>query len=109
MRRPALLASPLAALAVATAVAAQDEPIPVRDCSTRAEPTRGKLRFVTANDVVLCPLSFTSLQDARSRASLQRKNGRWFRKSAVKLLYGCYPLEVRVDRGRKILLGAALC
>ena len=76
----------MAAVAVGAALA-QDEP-PLRDCATRAEPSRGKLRFIGPRDVVVGPLSFVSLEVARSRAGIDRKDGRWFRKSAVKMLYG---------------------
>ena len=85
----ALLGVSLAGFVGVSAVPGQDEPPPLRDCSTRAEPTHGRLRFATSGDVVVGPLSFTSLRDARLRANItDRKSGRWFRKSAVKLLYG---------------------
>ena len=78
------------ALAAAAAAAPTgDGPVPVRDCSGRTEPTRGHLRFASANDVVVGPVSFTSLRLASSRrAGSRRPDGTILVKAAAKVLWG---------------------
>jgi hypothetical protein len=78
----------LAVAAVAATAAPADE-IPIRDCGTRAEPTKGRLRFANPGDVVIGPLSFSQLAHAsRPRGVDRTEDGRFFRKSAVKVLRG---------------------
>ena len=83
----------------AAAVAAPDgvAPFPTRDCSGRTEPTRGHLRFASANDVVIGPVSFTSLRLASSpRAGSPRPDGTILVKSGAKVLWGP-PVRVSVE------------
>jgi hypothetical protein len=92
------------ALAAAAAAAPTgEEPVPTRDCSGRSEPTRGHLRFATPNDVVVGPVSFTSLRLASSpRAGSPQHDGTILIKSAAKILWGP-PVVVSVamvDRDR---------
>jgi hypothetical protein len=78
----------LAALAATAAPAPADE-IPIRDCGTRAEPTKGRLKFANPGDIVIGPLSFSQLAKAsRPRGVDRTKEGRFFRKAAVKVLRG---------------------
>ena len=78
----------VAAVAATAAPAPADE-IPIRDCGTRAEPTKGRLRFANPADVVIGPLSFTQLARASKPRGVDRtKDGRFFRKAAVKVLRG---------------------
>jgi hypothetical protein len=78
----------LAVAAVAATAAPADE-IPIRDCGTRAEPTKGRLRFANPGDVVIGPLSFSQLARAGKPRGVDRtQDGRFFRKSAVKVLRG---------------------
>jgi hypothetical protein len=85
----------LAAAAAAAPVA--DEPVPTRDCRSRGDPSNGQLvRFANPADVVLGPLSFTSLRAASSRTAIYRRDdGSWFRKVGVKVLWG-QPVMLRV-------------
>jgi len=85
----ALIVVLAAAAVAATAAPAPADEIPVRDCSTRAEPTKGRLRFVNPGDVVVGPLSFSQLAKAGKPRGVDRTNdGRFFRKAAVKVLRG---------------------
>jgi hypothetical protein len=105
MRRAAAVVAAGTALAVAAAAAAPADvaPVPTRDCSGRSEPTRGHLRFATANDVVIGPVSFTSLRLAASRrAGSPQPDGTILVKAAAKVLWGP-PVRVSVvaaDRAR---------
>jgi len=89
--------------AVAVAAPRTEAPVPTRDCSGRTEPTRGHLRFATASDVVIGPVSFTSLRLASSPlAGSPRPDGTILVKAAAKVLWGP-PVTVRVaaaDRAR---------
>jgi hypothetical protein len=95
-----------ALVATAAAFHAEEAPVPTRDCSGRSEPTRGHLRFATANDVVIGPVSFTSLRLASSRrAGSPQPDGTILVKSATKVLWGP-PVRVSVadaDRTRVAL------
>jgi hypothetical protein len=76
---------------VAAAAAPAEEPIPTRDCRSRADPSgNAPLRFVNRNDLVVGPVSFTSLKLAASRTTLGPRgdDGRWFRKTGAKVLWG---------------------
>jgi hypothetical protein len=82
--------------AAAVAEPREEAPAPTRDCSGRSEPTRGQLPFATTRDVVIGPVSFTSLQLARSpRAGLPRPDGTILVKAAAKVLWGP-PVRVSV-------------
>jgi len=83
-----MLVLAVAAVAATAAPAPADE-IPLRDCSTRAEPTKGRLKFANPGDVVIGPLSFSQLARASKPRGVDRtKDGRFFRKAAVKVLRG---------------------
>ena len=101
----AVVAAGLALVAAAVATPA-DAPIPTRDCSTRAEPTRGHLRFASPGDVVIGPVSFSGLAAASAPGSIggRRPDGTYLRKSAVKVLWGP-PVTVRVVAGDRALVG----
>jgi hypothetical protein len=76
---------------VAAFAAPADEPVPTRDCRSRADPSGdAPIRFAARNDLVVGPVSFTSLRLAASRASLgpRGEDGRWFRKTGAKVLWG---------------------
>jgi hypothetical protein len=95
-RAAAVAAGGLALAAAAAAAPSADAPVPTRDCSGRSEPTRGHLRFATANDVVIGPVSFTSLRLASSpRAGSPRPDGTILVKAAAKVLWGP-PVRVSV-------------
>ncbi len=97
MRAAAAVVVAGGALAAAAAAApGGQEPVPTRDCSTRTEPSRGVLRFAEPKDVVVGPVSFTSLRLASSpRAGYRRRDSRLFVKAGVKVLWGP-PVTVRV-------------
>ena len=89
MRAAAVAVTGLALVAATTAPA--DEPVPTRDCHSRADPSGpAPIRFATRNDLVVGPVSFTSLRLATSRGSLgpRGEDGRWFRKTGAKVLWG---------------------
>ena len=86
---PAAVVVGLVLAAAAVAAAAEDPPVPTRDCSGRTEPTRGHLRFATADDVVIGPVSFASLRLAASRrAGSPRPDGTILVKAGAKVLWG---------------------
>ena len=105
MRRAAVVVVASGALAAAAAAAPPTDvaPVPTRDCSGRTEPTRGRLRFATAKDVVIGPVSFTSLRLASSRrAGTPLPDGTILVKAAAKVLWGP-PVRLSVaaaDRAR---------
>ena len=81
----------LVAAAAAPALAPADEQVPTRDCRSRADPSgNAPLRFVNRNDLVVGPVSFSSLKLASQRSSLGPRgaDGRWFRKTGAKVLWG---------------------
>ena len=90
MRLVAAVAAVGLALVAAAAAAPEDEPIPVRDCRSRGDPSNGQLvRFANPADVVVGPLSFASLRAASSPTAVYRRDdGTWFRKAGVKVLWG---------------------
>ena len=92
------------AAAAAAAAPAEEPPPPTRDCSGRTEPTRGHLRFATANDVVVGPVSFTSLRLASSRrAGSRRPDGTILIKAAAKVLWGA-PVTVSIAPRDRVLV-----
>ena len=97
MRTAAAVA--VAGLALAAVAAAEPTgvaPVPTRDCWGRTEPTRGHLRFAAPNDVVIGPVSFTSLRLASSpRAGSPRPDGTILVKAGAKVLWGP-PVRVSV-------------
>ena len=100
MRRAAAVVGLGLGLALTAAAAAasptEEAPLPTRDCSGRSEPTRGHLRFSTPKDVVVGPVSFTSLRLASSRrAGWPRPDGTILIKSAAKVLWGP-PVDVSI-------------
>jgi hypothetical protein len=88
MRRA--LAAALVAASAATASPAAGEEIPTRTCASRGDASDGSaIRFAGPADVVIGPLSFASLGAAGSRTAVYRRDdGTWFRKAAVKVLWG---------------------
>ena len=72
----------------ATAVAAQ-EPVPVRDCASRGDPSDGSaIPFVRSGDVVVGPVSFAGLAAAASAPLDRGPDGLFMRKVAAKVLWG---------------------
>jgi hypothetical protein len=63
------------------------EEVPTRDCSTRAEPSRGRLAIDHRRDIVVGPVAFSGLRGADAR-SVSRHDGVFSRKSAVKVRAG---------------------
>jgi hypothetical protein len=63
------------------------EEIPTRDCSTRAEPSRGRLAFDHRRDLVIGPIAFSGLRSTDPR-TVSRHDGVFSRKSAVKIRAG---------------------
>ena len=91
-----VVASGTLVAAAAAAIPSEDAPVPTRDCSGRTEPTRGHLRFATATDVAIGPVSFTSLRLASSRRTgTQRPDGTILIKAGAKVLWGP-PVRVSV-------------
>lgn len=79
----------VAAAAVLAATASAGGSPPVRTCGERIELTDGaRIRFVAAHDVVIGPIAFGGLQEARDRTLFDRRNGVWWLKVGVKVLYG---------------------
>ena len=101
----AVAAVGLALVAAAAAAPAGDESIPTRDCRSRGDPSNGvPARFIGANDVVVGPVSFAGLAYAASAARLDRgEDGRYFRKTAAKVLWGA-PVTVTVAVGSRAAL-----
>jgi hypothetical protein len=105
MRLGAAVAAAGLALVAAAAASPTDEPVPTRGCATRTEPTRGHLRFASPGDVVIGPVSFSSLATASAPASIggRRPDGTFLRKSAIKVLWG-RPVRVSIAAADRALV-----
>jgi hypothetical protein len=80
--RLALVALLVAAAAVASVAAAQDDEIPTRDCRGRIESGRGPLAFDTSRSLVVGPIAFSGLREP-VRLGPWGDEGRLGRKSGV--------------------------
>jgi hypothetical protein len=81
-----LLAAGVAVLAAFAATAGAQE-VPTRSCSTRGEPSSGRLGFGVPTDVVLGPVAFTAIGRLDPRA-IFRHPGHFSVKSAAKVRAG---------------------
>jgi hypothetical protein len=107
LRTAAIAAAVVALSAVAAAAAVgQEEPVPTRDCRSRGDPSTGRpVRFASARDVVVGPISFAGLARAATRPGLgvPRPDGTWFVKSGAKILWGRPVLLAVGERARASL------
>jgi hypothetical protein len=105
MRLAAVAAMGLALVAAAGAAPVGDEPAPTRDCRSRGDPSNGApVRFANPADVVIGPVSLAGLREAASVTRLDRgEDGRYFRKTAAKVLWGRAVTLTVSERSRSTL------